>query len=89
MANHKSAEKRIRQAPKRAARNAMIRKTMRTFIKRVRAAVESKDGETAKVALAEAIRKIDKAATKGVIHKNQASRRVSRLTKLVAKEFAG
>lgn len=85
MANHKSAEKRARQTPKRTERNNMIRKTMRTFIKRVRTAVEAKDPAGAQAALADAIRKIDKAATKGVIHRNQAARRVSRLTLAVNK----
>lgn len=85
MANHKSAEKRIRQAPKRAERNNMVRKTMRTYIRRVRTALEAKDPAAAQAALADAIKKIDKAATKGVIHKNQAARRVSRLQLAVNK----
>lgn len=85
MANHKSAEKRIRQTRKRTARNRYVRSTMRTTIKQVRMAVEAGEKETAEKALVAAVREIDKAATKGVIHRSQASRRVSRLTLLVNK----
>lgn len=63
----------------------MVRKTMRTYIRRVRTALEAKDPAAAQAALADAIKKIDKAATKGVIHKNQAARRVSRLQLAVNK----
>ena len=83
MANHKSALKRIRQTAKRTERNRFVRSTMRTHIKRVRVAAESGDKALAEAELVQAIRKIDKAASKGVIHKNQASRRVSRLQQLV------
>ena len=83
MANHKSAIKRIRQTRKRTIRNRFVRSTMRTFIRRVREAVATGDKTVAAGALVDAVRKIDKAASKGVIHRNQASRRVSRLTKLV------
>lgn len=85
MANHKSAEKRARQNVKRADRNNMVRKTMRTYIKRVRSLVEEGKTADAQAALADAIRKIDKACSKGVIHRNQAARRVSRLTLAVNK----
>jgi small subunit ribosomal protein S20 len=83
LANHKSAIKRIRQTRKRTIRNRFVRSTMRTFIRRVREAVATGDKTVAAGALVDAVRKIDKAASKGVIHRNQASRRVSRLTKLV------
>jgi small subunit ribosomal protein S20 len=83
LANHKSAIKRIRQTEKRTARNRHERSTLRTFIKRVREAVASKDEAAAKAALAQAIPVIDGAATKGIIHSANASRNVSRLTKLV------
>ena len=56
---------------------------MRTHIKKVRLAADAGDKTAAQEALATAIVKIDKACSKGVIHKNQASRRVSRLTRLV------
>ncbi|HJV64348.1 MAG TPA: 30S ribosomal protein S20 [Geomonas sp.] len=83
MANHKSAMKRIKITAKRTERNKHERSTLRTFIKRVREAVASKDGAAAKAALAAAIPVIDGAATKGIIHSSNASRNVSRLTKLV------
>lgn len=83
MANHKSAIKRNKQNAVRAARNTHIRSTMRTYVKQVRQAVAEGDVETAKTALERVIPYIDKAATKGVIHKATASRKVSRLTKLV------
>ncbi len=83
MANHKSALKRIKQNEKKNQRNKHVRSTLRTFIKRVREAVEGKDAAVAKEALAAAIPVIDGAASKGVIHRSNASRNVSRLTKLV------
>ncbi len=83
MANHKSALKRNKQNQKKNLRNKHVRSTLRTFIKRVREAVEGKDAAVAKEALAAAIPVIDGAASKGVIHRSNASRNVSRLTKLV------
>ena len=83
MANHKSALKRNRQNEKKNERNKHVRSTLRTFIKRVREAVAGKDAAVAKEALAAAIPVIDAAASKGVIHPNNASRNVSRLTRLV------
>lgn len=84
MAHHKSALKRIKQNEKKHERNKHIRSTLRTFIKRVREAAAGKDISAAKEALAAAIPIIDTAATKGVIHPNNASRNVSRLTRLVS-----
>jgi small subunit ribosomal protein S20 len=83
LAHHKSAIKRIKQNAKKNARNKHVSSTLKTYIKRVREAVEAKDKEAATVALNEAIPVIDKSATKGVIHSANASRNVSRLTKLV------
>lgn len=83
MAHHKSAIKRIKQNEKRNARNRHQKSTLKTYIKRVREAVESKDKEAAIAALKAAIPVIDKTATKGVIHASNASRNVSRLTRLV------
>ncbi len=83
MAHHKSAIKRIKQNEKRNARNRHQKSTLKTYIKRVREAVENKDKEAAVAALKLAVPVIDKTATKGVIHKSNASRSVSRLTKLV------
>lgn len=64
-------------------RNVHFRSTLKTLIKKVTSAVDENDIEKAKTALAEAIPAIDKAKSKGVIHRNTASRKVSRLTKLV------
>lgn len=83
MANHKSAEKRHRQSKVRNARNTHIRSTMRSYVKKVRIAIAEGDAETAKSLLEKAVPYIDKAATKGVIHKATASRKIGRLTKLV------
>ena len=84
MANHKSAEKRNRQNKIRNARNTHIRSTMRSYVKKLRTAIADGDMETAKTVLEKAIPYIDKAATKGVIHKATASRKIGRLTKLVS-----
>ena len=78
MANIKSAEKRNRQAPKRAARNRILRSGARTAVKRARTALDNKDASSAE-AIQAAIQTLDRAATKGVIHKNNAARRKSRL----------
>ena len=83
MANHKSAEKRNRQSKMRNARNTHIRSSMRTYVKKVRLAVAENDQAVAQALLDKAIPCIDKAAAKGVIHKATASRKISRLMKLV------
>ncbi|HEX9778937.1 MAG TPA: 30S ribosomal protein S20 [Geopsychrobacteraceae bacterium] len=83
MANHKSAIKRNKQNATRNARNNHIRSTMRTLVKNVREAVAAGEAEAAQTALAKAVPYIDKTATKGVIHKATASRKISRLSKLV------
>jgi small subunit ribosomal protein S20 len=83
LANHKSAVKRNKQNAVRSARNTHLRSTLRTFVKQVRLAVAGGDSEAAQAALQRAIPYIDKAATKGVIHKATASRKISRLNKLV------
>ena len=83
MANHKSAEKRHRQNKIRNARNTHIRSTMRSYVKKLRTAIADGDMEAANAILEKAIPYIDKAATKGVIHKATASRKIGRLSKLV------
>ncbi len=83
MANHKSAEKRNRQNKIRNARNTHIRSTMRTYVKKVRTAVAEGDQAGAQSLLEKAVPCIDKAAAKGIIHKATASRKISRLAKLV------
>ena len=83
MANIKSAKKRILVNQTKAARNKSIKSSVKTAIKKVELAVEQNDAEAAKAALPDAISAIDRAETKGVYHKNNASRRVSRLSKAV------
>jgi small subunit ribosomal protein S20 len=81
MANHKSAIKRIRQTEKRRAYNRTWRSRTRTFVKKARSAQQATDVKAARSATIEAIAELDKAASKGVIHKNNAARRKSRLMK--------
>ncbi len=88
MANTRSAEKRNRQMLKRRARNLHVRTGMKTAVKRVRDAVTQGDPALAKQALLQAARVIEKAASKGVLHRNAASRKISRLAKAVAKTAA-
>ena len=83
MANIKSAKKRILVTKTKTERNKSIRSAVKTSIKKVEAAVAAKDADAAKAALIEATSIIDKAETKGVYHKNNASRKVSRLSKAV------
>lgn len=83
MANIKSAKKRILVTETRTARNKSIRSGVKTAIKKVEAAVEAQDKAAAESALKAATSKIDKACSKGVYHKNNASRKVARLAKLV------
>lgn len=80
MANIASAEKKNRQRLKRRARNVYHLTTMRTHVKRVRAALTTKDAGQARTALAAAIPVIDKAAQKGAIAHKSAARTKSRLT---------
>ncbi|MDD6056857.1 MAG: 30S ribosomal protein S20 [Clostridiales bacterium] len=83
MANIKSAKKRILVAETKAARNKARKSEVKTAIKKVEAAVTANDKEAAKSALTVAISTIESAASKGIYHKNNCARKVSRLTKLV------
>ena len=83
MATHPSAEKRDRQNKKRKIRNTAVKSETKTEIKKVLAAVDEQDRDSSEKALKNAIKVIKKAASKGVYHKNNASRKVSRLTKKV------
>ena len=83
LANIKSAKKRVLVNQKKAERNKSIKSGVKTSIRKVEAAVAAKDKEAAVAALQNAISTIDKAATKGVYHKNTAARKVSRLSKAV------
>lgn len=83
MANIKSAKKRISVIETKTLRNKMIKSKIKTLIKKVEAAVAANDKAAAGAALSEAVVAIDKAAAKGVYHKNTAARKVSRITKAV------
>jgi small subunit ribosomal protein S20 len=83
VANIKSQKKRIKTAEKARIRNKAIRSELKTYVKKVRAAVAEGDVEKAQAAANAACRKLDKAVTKGVIHKNQAAKRKSGVQKLV------
>ncbi|BAB05058.1 30S ribosomal protein S20 [Halalkalibacterium halodurans C-125] len=80
-ANIKSAIKRVKTNEKRRIQNASVKSALRTAIKQFEAKVENNDAEAAKAAFVEATKKLDKAANKGLIHKNAASRQKSRLAK--------
>ena len=80
MASHKSAEKRNRQRPKRTLRNRVALGAMRTALKKARTALDSKSAEASAI-IKQAIQQIDKAVTKGVVHRRTASRLISRLSR--------
>lgn len=84
MANHKSAEKRARQTPKRTQRNRDVKTAARTHVKRVREAIVNLDVQEAEQSLALCIKQIDKAVAKGVLHRKTGSRTISRLSSQVA-----
>ena len=84
MANIKSQIKRNLTNAKRTARNKAVKSELRTHIRNAREAIEAGDATTAQAALATASRKLDKAVSKGVIHKNQAANRKSAIAKQVA-----
>jgi small subunit ribosomal protein S20 len=81
LANIKSAIKRNKQNEKKRIRNRVVRGSTRTFIKKAQVAIESGESKTSVDAVQVAISALDKAAAKGVIHKNNAARRKSRLMK--------
>lgn len=83
MANHKSALKRNRQSQVRRLRNRANKSQLKTVVKEVLEAVNLQSVEKAQDALKSAIKVIDKIAGKGIIHRNTASRRISRLTRKV------
>lgn len=83
MANTKSAIKRMRQNEKRRLRNRTVRSRVRTALKTARASVTTPGGE-AQAAVLQAIRTLDKAVTKGVIHRNTAARKKSALARRLA-----
>ena len=80
MANHQSAKKRIRQIGRRSQVNRSRLSRMRTYVKKVEAAIESGDAAAAAVALKAVEPQLMRSAQKGIIHKNTASRKLSRLS---------
>jgi len=85
VANTPSAEKRNRRTQKRRARNVQVRTGLKSAVKKAREAVAQADPAAAKSAVQVALRTLDKAASKGIIHKNAAARRIGRLAKALAK----
>ena len=85
MANIKSAKKRILVIQTKTERNKAAKSRVKTFVKKVYAAIEANDKAAADTALKDAISEISKAASKGIYHKSTASRKISRLTKAVNK----
>lgn len=85
MANIKSAKKRILVIETKTARNKAIKSKVKTLIKKVDAAIAANDKAAAEAALKVATSEISKAASKGVYHKNNAARKISRLTLAVNK----
>mgnify|MGYP000890125680 FL=1 len=83
MANIKSAKKRILVNQTRYERNKSVKSAIKTATKKVEAAVANKDKETAQAELIKATKLIETAGSKGVFHKNNVARKVSRLTKAV------
>ncbi len=79
MANSKTARKRIRIAETRRVRNRPYRTAARTFVKKAEAAIRAGDQTVAQAAVVEAISMLDRVASKGIIHRNNAARRKSRL----------
>ncbi|MGV3115952.1 30S ribosomal protein S20 [Clostridium baratii] len=79
MANIKSAKKRIKVTQTKTLNNRMVKSALKTAIKKFEAAVEAKNAEEANALLVKATKSLDMAASKGVLHKNTAARKKSRL----------
>lgn len=79
MANIKSAKKRIKVTEVKTLKNRMIKSALKTAIKKFEAAVEAKNTEEAKALYTSVVKSLDMAASKGVVHKNMAARKKSRL----------
>lgn len=88
MPNIKSAEKRVRQNVKRELRNRRTKSMLKTSIRRFEESLQSGDMDEAKVTLSAAVRQIDRAATRGVVHKNTAARKKSRLSRIFNQSLA-
>jgi small subunit ribosomal protein S20 len=89
LANTRSAKKRIRQGRTRRLQNRKVRTRARTAVKLAKDSAGSTDKPKGQAAVLEAIKELDKAATKGVIHRNNAARRKSRLLRSLKKSSTG
>lgn len=85
----RSAEKRMRQTVVRTARNRRVKSVVKTAMRRFEEAIQEGDSELARDRLITAVRRIDQAAARGIIHKNNAARKKSRLTRLFNQSTAG
>ena len=88
MANTKSSKKDLRRTVKKRARNLSTRSALKTFIKKVKTVAATGEVASTQTALVSAISALDKAAQRGIIHKNQAARRKSRIAKAANKAAA-
>jgi small subunit ribosomal protein S20 len=84
MANLKSSKKDLRRIAKKRVKNQSVRTSLKTYVKNVRKAVEAGDATAVDTALVRAQKNLDRAAQKGILHKNQVRRRLSRIAKLAA-----
>jgi small subunit ribosomal protein S20 len=89
VANHPSALKRHRQSEKRRVRNRTIKTRLRHLVREVRIAISGRNADAAAKSLERASRALDKAVTKGVLHRNNAARKISRLARAVTQLRAG
>lgn len=89
MAHTRSAIKRIRQAERRRLRNQMVKSRVKTLIKRARSVIEAGNLEQARLSVGDAISALDRAAERGILHRNNAARRKSRLMKRYNATFSG
>ena len=89
MANHPSALKRHRQSEKRRLRNRAFKTRLRHLVRDVRTALSARDTDAAAKTFATAARELDTAVTKGVLHRNSAARRISRLARAVSQLQTG
>jgi small subunit ribosomal protein S20 len=89
MAHTRSAIKRIRQAEHRRLRNQMVKSRVKTLIKQARGLIEAGNLEQARLSVGDAISALDRAAERGILHRNNAARRKSRLMKRYNATFSG
>ena len=89
MANLKSSKKDIRRSERKRVVNQSVRTGLKTFVKKVRQAIESGDKEKISSAVQAAQKHFDKAAQRGIIHKKQAARRKSRIASVAAEAMKG